>query len=187
MEIIIPVAKANESLTVNIGELLADTGHDERAIIESAIARSPAIMYVIHYGLRQSVNDACAAAKAGDPGAIGLAQKKLAAIVSGSIGTRGPRESADPVGAIMRREARAEITTAARARGIKLPKAGDPAWDKAIGEYIAAHGARLREAAEAEIAKRRETAAAIDLGALFGSSNTTPGGATCQGFFFVQR
>ncbi len=40
--------------------------------------------------------------------------------------------------------------------------------DKAIGEYIAAHGARLREAAEAEIAKRRETAASIDLGALFG-------------------
>lgn len=81
-------------------------------MVDLDMANEPAIAYLVEYGLKQSLNDAIAAIKVTDadysPEATrAIVEKRLAAIMTGTVRQAGTREASDPVGAEAKKLARA--------------------------------------------------------------------------------
>lgn len=97
MNITIPVRKAGRSIQVDLTRLVAFDPEQFDAIVKE----SPKLMYVLAYGLTQSLNDAHAAdtKKTNATPEIIMAQveKKLAAIYDGTIRVKGSGAAVNPV------------------------------------------------------------------------------------------
>lgn len=138
MTLYIPIKKTGRMIETQVADF-AGVPIESIAAIESAIDSSPAFRYAIEYGLKQSVNDA----HANEPDhakADALADKKLAALLAGTIRDRGETESIDPVAQEAMNEAR-KLFNAAPNKLVALVKFRED-WKRAKGEEIAAKDAK---------------------------------------------
>jgi hypothetical protein len=154
---------------------------------ENIWAESTALRYIVQYGFKQSLNDAHATMtkKSGATDAIAMSavDKRLDAIMSGTVKQAGTRQVRDPVGAEANRLAWAfwhvktrgnaayRVAAIAKARAmLKMVDADEKDIVRAIVASLAAQPSRIDEA-RANIERANEDAATsdIDLDELFGS------------------
>lgn len=163
--IIITLGTKADPINVDVTKL----GLDEGTWQASAPLR-----YVVEYGLKQSLNDAIAAVKVDAPdysraNAGALVEKRLNAILTGSVKQAGTREASDPVMAEARKLAKAafnakpeQVRKTAMLAALKANLATD---DKsAIAAIVEQLAPRFRDEAEKVIAARK--AAVADVGDL---------------------
>lgn len=142
--------------------------------VELDMSNQAAIHYLIEYGLKQSLNDSIAAVKVTDTdytreGCRALAEKRLAAILAGTVKQAGTREASDPVGVEAKKLARAALVANDQARKAAMTawrKAGGTGTDAEVMSGIVAQMAgtpRWREAAEAVITARKAATPEINL------------------------
>jgi hypothetical protein len=99
--------KVPGGITVNTDDMFRDhgarLGTEWAADFATIAATSPALMYLIEYGIKQSLNDAIAAVKVTDEDYTvettrAIVEKRWAAILSGNVRQAGTREASDPIG-----------------------------------------------------------------------------------------
>lgn len=147
---------------VNIGKSIA---------LDVDFTRFPqnVVDHILYIGARNILMDSHANVTKEEAGddmvaqARAVAEKKLAAMYGGEVRIGATRAPRDPVGAIMARMARSEIVNALRAAGRKASGVDKDAMAAAVAKRLASHDARLRAAAEAELATTAERVADIDL------------------------
>lgn len=91
--------------------------------------------YIFAYGLKQCLSDARSAAKSADE-AKGMVQKKLDALLAGTIRVAGSRTT-DPVGQEAKRLARLAIDAALKAKRIKRADLPEGKYAEAVTKYAA--------------------------------------------------
>lgn len=123
-EITIPVSKVSRGINLDVVDLLpADAADEMVAAFVSAWEASPALRYAVQYGLTQSVNDAHAAMKLSDnsPDAIvAVAEKKLEAILTGSVSRGGGGATRNPLETEIRKLATQSVKAAIKRSGLKV-------------------------------------------------------------------
>lgn len=149
--------------TINIGKIGQTREVDFNALPEAS--RN----FIIGYGLQQVLNDCHASVQrkdfeSDDAWHKAVAERvdtKLAALAEGKITIRtgGTREPVDPVQKIVHQQAKAIITAAIKAKGVKVKDLGEGVFDKLLADYIDANREALEREAKAQIKK----AAAIEV------------------------
>lgn len=147
---------------VNIGKTIA-------LDVDFAAFPQNVLDHILYIGARNILMDAHAGVtkeEAGDdmiPQARAVAEKKLAAMYAGEVRIGAMRAPRDAVGAVMARMARSEIVNALRAANRKPGDVAKDAMAAAITKRVTAHDARLRTAAERELAEVAARVSDIDL------------------------
>lgn len=178
--------KAPAGIAVDLDRMFESDEYRTR--FESLMNESAALRYVVEYGFKQSLNDAIAAIKTTDKdysteNTVAMAAKRLDAIMTGSVKSRGTGEGpADPYAVEARKLARAAFMAKpeqARKAAVLTIMKRDGVDDKTATRSIIAAFAEqpaIMEKAIANVDAARAAAAemadGIDLDALFGDDET---------------
>jgi hypothetical protein len=175
-------ATAPVSEYTNLADLFAHghvEAHGRRVALRDVATNPKAVMYMLQNGFSQSVTDAAAFTKEQKAGksddeiaamANDARDKRVAAILGGTIGARVGGAKLPPVERVMREVAEERLKAIAVTRGVAMPKnvkGGVQTLTLALDKILARDPDGIRAEAETRIASAKANASAIDDDDLF--------------------